>query len=406
MEHQGSGDEFTLHTVRDLHELQTLRECWKSWQTGRDSDIDFFSGVVRSRGNACRPNVLVLLRKGKPDALLVGLRDRRGIPLRIGSVTLLQPEVNVLQFVRGGLLGNASIENCRALVQAVMKSLAQGDADLALWEHLDERSALYLNAVQLPGVAMRDHCRKVREHWFLPQPKGLEAFLQSLGRSQRSKLRRKYNKFTKGFEGKFQVRSFRTPAELSMAIHDMEEIARNSVKRQLGFGFFNTTQSRKQLLVEAQQGWLRIYILYVEGKPVAFWKGTLYGNCLQSDHVGFDSSWSEFSPGIVLFLNVIDSCRESQVEVIDFGTGNGQLYECFARLRRCEARAQIFAPRFTGLKLNLLQTLTHYTTLLIQGASWLDWARRAVWKVRKAVLERVSTQRCESEPVNPRGTVL
>jgi hypothetical protein len=26
--------------------------------------------------------------------------------------------------------------------------------------------------------------------------------------------------------------------------------------------------------------------------------------------------------------------------------------------------------------------------------------------VRKAVLERVSTQRCESEPVNPRGTVL
>jgi hypothetical protein len=97
---------------------------------------------------------------------MVGLRERRKIPLRIGSVTLLQPQVNVLEFVRGGLLGNASIDNCRALVQAVMKSLAQGDADLALWEHLDERSALYLDAVQMLGLAMQGHCRKVREHWF------------------------------------------------------------------------------------------------------------------------------------------------------------------------------------------------------------------------------------------------
>jgi hypothetical protein len=102
-----------------------------------------------------------------------------------------------------------------------------------------------------------------------------------------------------------------------------------------------------------QQGWLRIYILYVEGKPVAFWKGTLYGNCLQSDHVGFDSSWPEFPLECSL-----PSCRDSQVEVIDFGTGNGQLYQCFAGRQRSEARAQIFAPRFTGLKLNLRQTLT------------------------------------------------
>jgi hypothetical protein len=93
-------------------------------------------------------------------------------------------------------------------------------------------------------------------------------------------LRRKYNKSTKSFEGRFQVRGFRTTTELAVALHDMEEIVRNSVKPQLGFGFFNTIQSQKQLLVDAQQGWLRIYILYVEGKPVAFWKGTLYGNCL------------------------------------------------------------------------------------------------------------------------------
>jgi CelD/BcsL family acetyltransferase involved in cellulose biosynthesis len=230
--------------------------------------------------------------------------------------------------VRGGLLGNASIENCKALVRAVIRSLAEGDADLALWEHLDMQSPLYASAMQLPSFVMRGHCHKLSDHWFLNHPKNLEAFFRSLGRSQRSKLQRKYKKFQNSFAGKIQVRSFQTAAELGEAIRDMEEIARKSVKRQLGLGFFDTPGTHEQLLVEAAQGWLRIYILYVEGKPVSFWKGTLYEHCLQADHVGFDSAWSEFSPGIFLFLNIIESLRNSEVEAVDFGTGNGQFYQC------------------------------------------------------------------------------
>jgi hypothetical protein len=405
MEPKVSGETFTVQTVRSLQEVQSLREVWQTWRKNRDSDLDFFTGIVQSRGNHCVPNVLVLRRDGKLEALLIGLQDRRRIPVRLGSVTLLQPEVCVLEFVRGGLLGNASPANCKAFVRTVMQSLAQGAADLAVWEHLDLRSSLYLTATHLPSIGLRDHCRKLRDHWFLDHPRGLEDFFQSVARSQRSKLRRKYKRFLHTFAGRIHIRGFHTIAELDDAIRDMEEIARNSVKRQLGFGFFDTPRNRNQLRVEAEQGWLRIFVLYIDGMPVSFWKGTLYGRFLHADHVGFDATWSEYSPGIFLFLEIVERLRDADIESIDFGTGTGQFYQSFAKVRRPEARVQIFAPKLRGLGLNLACTLAHHATLLIQRTSWLDWPRKTLWKVRRSALAP-ATMPTESDSVESHAPVL
>jgi hypothetical protein len=64
-----------------------------------------------------------------------------------------------LKFVYGGLRGNASEENCAALVREVMRSLDEGDANLALWEQLSVQSPLYNCALRLPRFALRDHSR-------------------------------------------------------------------------------------------------------------------------------------------------------------------------------------------------------------------------------------------------------
>lgn len=406
MNSKPTADRISFQIICDLGELESVRKLWKSWQKTRDSDIDFFSGVVRSRGASCTPHVIVLFRNDRPDALLVGLKERRKIPIRICSVAIFQPELDVLEFVNGGLLGNDSVQNSTALVQAVMKSLSSGAADVALWEHLEAQSSLHLGALQMPNIGLRDHCRKIRDHWYLDQPNGREAFFKNLERSQRSKLRRKYKKFQVAFAGRIDVRSFQFVSELDGAIRDMEEIARKSVKRQLGFGFFHTAQACDQLRVEAALGWLRTFILYVDGAPIAFWKGTLYDRCLHADHVGFDSAWSDYSPGIFLFLNVIERLRDTDIQTMDFGTGSGQFYQSFAKLRRPEARVQIFAPKFRGLRLNLTQTLAHYTTQLIQRTSYLDRVRKAVWKARKSALAPIPAAGSENDNLKPHGAVL
>jgi hypothetical protein len=333
----------------------------------------------------------VLNRNGRPDSLLAGLSYRAKMPLKLCSLTIHYSNVNVLEFVYGGLLGNASRENCEALVQGVMRSLAEGAADMALWNRLDVRSDLYDCALQLPSPAMRDHSRPLFNHWFMDFPKNLDALFSGLDRSQRSKLRRKYNRILNGSAGKMEVRSFRSTGDLEQAIPAMEQIALNSIKRQLGFGFFDTPVTRKQLLVEAERGWLRIYILYIEEKPVSFWKGTLYERCLRAEHVGFDEAWSAFSPGIFLFLYILENLRDEGLKTVDLGYGDGQLHEIFGNERVSEARVQIYAPKISALQVNCLQTIAQYATRLIRRTPSLNWARRAFWKMRQAQARRVRT---------------
>jgi Acetyltransferase (GNAT) domain len=379
-------DTLKIQTICDLGALQSLREFWRSRQAARDCDFDFFSARVRSRGNGCRPHIIVLSRNGQPDALLIGLRDRAKLPLRLCSFIILEPEVNTLEFVYGGLLGNASSENCATLIRTVMRSLAEGEADVALWEHLDVRSPLYTCATRLPKSVLRDHSPYLQDHWFMNFPKTLDAFVSGLGRSQRSKLRRKYNRVVNGLAGRMQVRCYRTVADLEQAIPEMEKISRKSFKRRLGYGFFDAPQAREQLVAEAAQGWLRIYILYIEEQPISFWKGTLYDCCLQADHVGFDLAWGDFSPGIVLFLYILKNLHHEDIKTVDLGCGEGQFYECFGGERRPEACVQIYAPKISGLRLNALHTLFHNSTVLVRRLSTFKGARKAVWRRKHAAL--------------------
>ena len=121
----------------------------------------------------------------------------------------------------------------------------------------------------------------------------------------------------------------------------MEEIARKSDKRRrFGFGFFDTPQIREQMSIAAEGGWLRIYVLYLENKPAAFWMGTLYDRCLQADDVGYDPAWSEFSPGIFLFLNILEDLCDADIEIVDFGRGSSQAQTVF----RCVAAGRITCP--------------------------------------------------------------
>jgi CelD/BcsL family acetyltransferase involved in cellulose biosynthesis len=214
-------------------------------------------------------------------------------------------------------------------------------------------------------------------------PDGLDAFLISLGRSQRSKLRRKYKKVLKLFPGKVQVKCYRSLAEIDTVASDMELVASKTAKRQLGFGFSDTLRAREQMVIAAENGWLRAYVLYLEGKPVAFWTGVVYQRCLHADHVAYDPSYGAVSPGIFLFLSILEDLRREDIGNIDFGRGNTQLRECFCDVQRAESRTHIFAPTWRGLQLNILHTTVHLISecfvATLRHLGCLDWVRKA-WR--------------------------
>jgi hypothetical protein len=373
-------ERLVLRTICDPDQLEALRLYCQQWPGTRDSDLEFLLSLVRSRSGS-QPYVIVLFRNARPDAILVGLRERRKLSYKLGWLTICELEINALEFVSGGLRGSASEENCAAFVQHVMRSLKKGHADMASWKDLDVQSPLCVHALRWPHFVLKDHFPRIDGHWWISNlPESLNSFFMTRNRSQRSRLRRKHNNVLKHFAGAIRIRCLRSVAELKLAMPDIEEIASKSKRRLFGLGFFDTRQNREQMLAIAQKDWLRIYILYLGGKPAAFWKGTLYGGCLQGDHVGYDDALSKFSPGIFLFLNMIEDLRKEGVNTVDLGFGDTQFKQDLGNLRCLESQVRIYAPTLRGILLNLLNSscpcINDCARSLLQRAGCLEWARR------------------------------
>lgn len=366
----------TVTVLSDFPSLELFRTVWKSWPGSLDSDIDYFCGMLRSRGVDCEPHVIVLSRYSEPDAILVGFRERRRMPIKLGYRTLCHTQADVLQFVSGALRGTASEENCAALVREVIGCLDKGEADLAVWEDLDLESPLHKHAVRMPHPFLADHCNWQVDHWLMKFPSGLDDFLMSLERSQRSKLRRKYKKVFTHFDQRMEIRVVGSAAQLQDAIPHFEEIARKTEKRKQGYGFFDAPDIRQELMQAAKHGWLRAFIVFLEGQPAAFWIGTLYNRVLQADYVGFDPAWGEFSPGIFLFLHVLETLQAEDIATIDFGRGDTQLQQCFSDIKRVEARVRIHAPTACGLWLNLARTVAFRATALLRRANGFSVSKK------------------------------
>ena len=201
-------DHLEFRTIRNLQELEMLRPVWKSWPGTRESDLDFFSSVLRSGPHGCQPHVILLKRNSQLEAILIGRREKRKLSFKLGYLTLCERTVDVVEFVHGALRGNASEQNCVGLVREVMRSLVEGEADVAVWDQLDLESPLYRQVFRLPRATQRDHAHCLKHRWLMTFPRSLDTFLMSLGRSQRSKLRRKYRKILTRFPDKVRVQCY------------------------------------------------------------------------------------------------------------------------------------------------------------------------------------------------------
>jgi hypothetical protein len=139
---------------------------------------------------------------------------------------------------------------------------------------------------------------------------------------------------------------------------DAEEIAKYSYQRGLNVGFVNDDEHKRRLTQAAERGWLRAYIQYVEDKPCAFWVFTLYKKMCLSNFLSYDTDYSRYSPGMVLFARIMEEfCEDPMVEKVDFGTGDSIYKERFGDNHWQETDVMFFAPTFSGIRLNLSRTI-------------------------------------------------
>jgi CelD/BcsL family acetyltransferase involved in cellulose biosynthesis len=144
-------------------------------------------------------------------------------------------------------------------------------------------------------------------------------------------------------------------------IQDVDGIARKTYQRGLGVGFTDSFEMHRRLSLEAEKGWLRGYVLYVQNAPSAFWIGTLYLGTFHSDYMGYDPALGKYSPGMFLAVKVIEElCNGSdsggQIYKIDFGLGDAQYKEVLGDSEWSDASLYIFPCSFKGIGLNVVRT--------------------------------------------------
>lgn len=378
-----------VRCLRSVEEIESVRGVWTSWQIHPNSDLDFYLMVLKAKPGVVRPHVLVVLREGIPDALLIGRIDQERMELSLGYAKLPVVPVRRLTLIQNGFLGNTSVENSEALVREVLRSLGAHEADLATLKYYRTDCPLLGAVRRIPSFWPRDPVLQAQPHWAMTLPSSVEEFYRRFTSKERNTLKRRTKKLFSDFPGQVRIASFRHTVELDRMFQDIEKVAQKTYQRGLGVGFKDSPEMWDRMRLEAEKGWLQAHILYVADQPCAFWVGTLYQGWFHGNFLGYDPAYAQYSPGMYLSLSVIERFCEranrNRVTGIDFGLGDAQYKDLLCDREWADASLSIFAPTFRGLTLKALRTFTmaadHVAKRLLDRAGLFDavkkkWRRR------------------------------
>ena len=349
----------TVKVLRETAELETIREAWESWPGNRDSQMEPFLSFLLSNPATVRPHVLAVYREGKPDAILVGRIDRGHLDCRLGYLRF-NPHARIMYFVYGALRGNPCYENSELMVNEILTSLAQGEADVAYMGFLRQESDICTLALKRPGLFTRDHVRTTQSHFAAALPATVIEYYRTLPAESKGFNKARHKKLLKDYAGRVNVKCYRDAEEIDTLAQDVEQIAKTSYQRGLGVGFKDTPEMREALRNMARKGWLRGYVLYLAERPCAFWIGDVNDGVFGSDYIGFDTALGKYSPGMFLTTQVIEGFCNGNTEgvtAIDFGPGDAQYKEILSNQRWRETAVHIFAPSVKGVALNAVRSI-------------------------------------------------
>jgi len=386
---QGAFPGLSVKVLKTFAELEEMRGLWSTWNKHPNSDIDFYSMVLRSGGEVRTPHVMVCYEGGYPQAMLIGRIENSCIELRLGYKSLWHAPVRQLTLIYGGALGNLSAVHCGALMNEVINTLERGQADLAFFNHVDADSELCVAATKLPRLLSRDNVPARVAHRGMTLPGRVEDVYRRLSPKVRKNIKWQARKLVSDVEGSIDVRTFSQLAELDCMMGAVERVAKKTYQRALGVGFTDDPAMRQRFRLEAESGRLRAHVLYIRGEPAAFWIGSLYRDTLHSDFMGYDPVYSKYSPGMYLIMRVIEGLiaqgGNDHPAYIDFGLGDAQYKELLGDRCWRERPVYIFAPTMRGIVVNVCRTLvalTDQTLKQLLNKTHLLQRAKTLWRIK------------------------
>lgn len=194
----------------------------------------------------------------------------------------------------------------------------------------------YLRAVPADQAAalqatsgMRAFVRQSYPHHYADLGLGYEAYLATFSAKTRSAMKRKSRRLAEHSGGALDVRVYRTPAEAAEFFADARAVSALTYQEKLLDAGLPDDLAGMQALAARDQ--LRAFLLFVDGRAVAYLHAPGEGATLRYEHLGYDPAFAEWSVGSVLQLEAMRLLMdEGRFRWFDFTEGDGQHKRAFA----------------------------------------------------------------------------
>lgn len=319
----------TVEVITDPHHLGEIEPDWRSLAEQRGNAFltpEWYFAWLRSYGEQADPAVVTLrAAAGDLQGVMPLVRDRAARPrsLRFGGANVadhLHPaaaaieEEEAVALAAGARLGG-EISGWSTIV------LDNVDADAGWW-----RAMMSAAPVSLVAFSYRETT--------LPRiqlPGSWETYLAGRSRNFRSQLGRKLRALERNHEVRF--RRTQVASELTS---DLETFFRLHDARWESQGGSSSATERVRSFhadfAEAalERGWLRLWLMEVDGDSVAAWYGWRLGERYSYYLAGFEPRWSDASVGLLLLAHTVREAIDEAASEYDLLLGEEAYKQRFA----------------------------------------------------------------------------
>ena len=362
-------EEFSVHVATTTQAIEALRPVWTKWTHFLDTDIDYYLQNLRTDPTILYPYVITVCEGGIAQAMLVGLLRKKRVSVIVGWVSIPGPTASVLEITKGGRVGRQSSVIDKLIALQLLTAIKSDHLDLLCFQDLPLHSTLLDQLQQLLRGGFKHHMvhNSYDSLLFLTACGGKPAPILS-GKNMRE-VRRKKRNLQRAFPNKTRFKCFSDPAELDIGIRDAITTAAKTWQSYVGCGLVNTSQVRTSFKFFSKQGWLRIYVLYVDDLPCAFLIGQLYKNTFYCQYAGYHIGFARFSVGSLLTAWALECLAETGAQKVDLGHGN-QEFNRRLGCKTCEdVCLHVYAPTLRGLWLNTFFATTQIARAVGQKIS-------------------------------------
>ena len=400
------GGACAVRVARSVEEVESLRADWSPLLGDNvHADPDYILWSVREEPHVLRPHVLAIERGGRVEGIVVARIVNARLPCKLGHTTVYAPTVRALCVTREGWLGRVDTYTAEVILDELLArarspggrrpSLPPAGAGLGAAScRAGEGDVRDPPAARQPGRTCAGRSSSSRRS---------RAYLGSVSPSTRKTVRRTSSRLERDFGERLSIKVFRDASDLDALLGDVEAVASRTYQRRLGVGFLGHDRQRARLAALAAHGWLRGYVLYLDGQPIAFELGELYRGRFDS-LAGAYAPGPRSTPGRRLPPAEGDRGSRSRARLLfDFGFGDAEYKSKLAHRRFEEGDLVIYARRPRPIWIKFARTaLLEISRAVTAGLTRLALMERIKQWSRRPALVAASARILEQSPLEHR----